>query len=116
MFHQNAQHTGLSSFAGPTAPFVKWMFHSGGPIYASPAILNGRIYVVSDDGNLYALNTQGALLWKFHTNFSFVEFRPRTSPAVGSDGTIYLAGTIENTNLGQAEGILYAINPGGRLR
>ena len=116
MFHQNAQHTGLSPYAGPNVPFVKWTFHTGGPISSSPAVLMGRIYVDSDDGNLYALNSQGVLVWKFQTNFSFAPYRPRTTPAVGSDGTIYLAGTLSNAGAAGAEGILYAINPGGKLK
>jgi outer membrane protein assembly factor BamB len=116
MFHQNAQHTGLSRFPGPTVPALEWKFQTGGSIAASPAIGHGRIYVTSEDGNLYALNSQGVLLWKFQTNFSFTADRPRTTPAIGSDGTIYLGGTLSNAGLGEAEGILYAINPGGKLK
>src|SRR5207249_11579981 len=35
--------------AGETAP-------TGGPIYSSPAVANGLVYVGSDDGNLYAFD------------------------------------------------------------
>ena len=108
MFHQNAQHTGLSPFPGPTLPFLKWTFHTGGAVDSPPAVGNGRIYVGSEDGNLYALNPQGVLLWKFQTSSPI-----RTSPAIGSDGTIYLAGYLGYEN---SQGILYAINPGGKLK
>ncbi len=122
MFHQNAQHTGLSPFVGPAIPFLKWSFQTGGAIYASAAIGLGRIYVGSDDGNLYALNLQGRLLWKFQTGFVI-----RTSPAIGSDGTVYLAGCLKcyapiegilagcQICAGRGEGILYSINPSGKL-
>ncbi len=108
MFHQNAQHTGLSPFLGPTLPFLKWTFHTGGAVDSPPAVGNGRIYVGSEDGNLYALNPQGVLLWKFQTSSPI-----RTSPTIGSDGTIYLAGYLGYEN---SQGILYAINPGGKLK
>jgi outer membrane protein assembly factor BamB len=110
MFHQNAQHTGLSSFPGPTVPFLKWKLQTSGPVDSSPAIGFGRVYVGSEDGSLYALNLQGNLLWKFQTSSPI-----RTSSAIGSDGTIYLASYIKSAS-GEHEGILYAINPGGNLK
>src|SRR5437773_35836 len=105
MLHQNAQHTGLSPFPGPALPFLRWMFQTGGPVYSPPAVGRGRIYVGSDDGNLYALNLQGVLLWKFQTPSPIM-----TTPAIGSDGTIYLGGE------SQQGGVLYAINPAGKLK
>src|SRR5207248_8044063 len=106
MFHGNAQHTGLSPFSGPTVPFLRWTFQTGGPVDASPAVGQGRIYFGSKDGNLYALNPQGQLVWTFHTGHPIT-----TSPAIGADGTIYLASSLPSPS--GPEGILYAINPGG---
>src|SRR5438552_3314591 len=108
MSHQNAQHTGLSPFPGPTAPVLKWAFQTSGQDEAAPAIGNGIIYVGSTDGNLYALNLQGQLIWKLQTPSAI-----RTTPAIGSDGTIYLASSIQNSS-GRPEGILHAISPAGR--
>src|SRR6266516_1877895 len=113
MFHGNAQHTGLSPFPGPTVPFLRWTFQTGGPVDASPAVGHGRIYVTSEDGNLYALNMQGQLLWKFQTPCHDFEFGAVT-PALGSDGTIYLAGHICGGE--RPNGILYSINPAGRQK
>src|SRR5437899_7125726 len=101
MFHQNPQHTGLSSFVGPSTPILKWKFTTLGPVISSPAIASGTIYIGSVDGNLYALNRDGALKWKFSTGG-----RIESSPAVGSRGTIYV---------GSMDGYLYAINPHGTL-
>jgi len=109
MFHGNPQHTGLSPFNGPSAPSLEWKFQTRGPLYSAPAVGSGRIYVGSDDGNLYALNLQGHLLWKFQTSTPI-----RTTPAISSDGTIYLASTVISSS-GDPEGILYAINPSGKL-
>ena len=109
MFHQNAQHTGLSPFPGPTLPFLRWKFQTGGPVYSPPAVGHGRIYVGSSDGNLYALNLQGDLLWKFRTSSPVT-----TSPAIGSDGTIYLASSLGCGSL-YCTGVLYALGPSGRM-
>src|SRR2546426_6046260 len=113
-FHQNPQHTGLSPFRGPSTPALRWKFQTGGGITSSPAVAYGRIYVGSNDGNLYALNLEGVLLWKFSTPSPI-----RTTPAVGSDGTIYVGSCLRCPNpdpLGDPEGVLYAINPDGTLK
>ena len=113
MFHGNAQHTGLSPFPGPTVPFLRWTFQTGGPVDASPAVGHGRIYVTSEDGNLYALNMQGQLLWKFQTLCHDFEFGAVT-PAIDSDGTVYLGGYLCGGE--RPQGILYAINPSGKQK
>lgn len=109
MFHQNPQHTGLSPFPGPSVPVLKWTFQTGGRIDAAPAISGGRIYVGSSDGNLYALNSQGLVIWKLHTDCPI-----NTTPAIGSDGTIYLGAALGCDSDTGVEGVLYAINPAGK--
>lgn len=47
----------------------------------------GTIYVGSDDKNLYAINPDGTQKWAFPT-----EGWVYSSPAIGSDGTIYVGG------------------------
>lgn len=54
------------------------------------------------DNYLYAINPNGTLKWRFLTGW-YVQ----SSPAVGSDGTIYV---------GSDDGYLYAINPDGSLK
>src|SRR3989442_8781863 len=61
MFHQNPQHTGLSPFLGPAVPFLTWKFQTSGRVDSPPAVGHGRIYLTSEDGNVYALNPQGVL-------------------------------------------------------
>lgn len=51
-----------------------WSYTSGGTIFSAPAVVNGVVYVSSDQ--LYALNANtGALIWKYPIS-------PHSSPAV----------------------------------
>ncbi len=112
------------------------VFGPVGPISASPALAGGRLYVASEDGNLYAIDvTSGAAVWSepfatgapifsspavatggdapmivFGADDGFVYFLRdegslpelvaafeigspvRSSPAIGSDGTVYVGG------------------------
>src|SRR5260370_1293438 len=60
----------------------------------------GAIYVGCWDGDLYAVNRDGALKWKFAISW----WGAQSSPAVGPDGTIYV---------GSESSVLYAVNPDG---
>jgi outer membrane protein assembly factor BamB len=62
-----------------------------GPIASSPALANGRLYVGSDDGRLYAINAaSGKIIWSFGTGGPIV-----SSPAVatGTDGPVVVVGS-----------------------
>jgi len=44
----------------------KWRFYTDGPVRFAPVIYKDKLYVASDDGYLYCLNTDsGALIRKF---------------------------------------------------
>jgi outer membrane protein assembly factor BamB len=44
---------------------TRWTFFTDAPIRFAPALWNDRLFVVSDDGHLYALRaSDGAVLWK----------------------------------------------------
>lgn len=65
----------------------RWKFPTDGSVQSSPAVLNGTVFVGSDDGNVYALDADtGNLRWKFNTTDKAVS----SSPAV-VDGTVYVA-------------------------
>ena len=94
----------------------KWRFQFAGlPSSTAPAIASdGTIYVHmnGDEGNiaavekLYALRPDGSLKWVFKPNGDLASYTSyvQSSPAIGSDGTIYVG----SMNTG-----LFAINPDG---
>jgi len=65
MVHKNLARTG--SYGKPAIPplQLKWKFQADGPVCSSPAVVNGIVYVVSNDSCCYALDAQtGKLKWK----------------------------------------------------
>ncbi len=87
MFRNDPAHSGVYNGAGvPRLTGVKWKFHTHGEVVSSPAIVDGVIYVGSNDGHLYALDQEaGAKKWAFTT-----QGRIPSSPAVDS-GLVYFA-------------------------
>ena len=71
--------------AGPTdITKVRWVYATDGKISSSPAVANGKVFIGSDDGNLYALNAySGAKIWNYSMGTEV-----RSSPAV-MDGRVY---------------------------
>lgn len=70
-----------------------WAFSTTGRVESTPALAGGTpyagtLYVGDSTGWFYAINSvDGTLLWKIH-----LEKPIRSSPALGNDGTIYVAG------------------------
>ncbi|MBI3572726.1 MAG: PQQ-like beta-propeller repeat protein, partial [Candidatus Kerfeldbacteria bacterium] len=71
---------------------VKWSYLTDGAISYPPSIdSKGRIYLgggdahAGPDGNVYAFDAAGNLLWKYDTKQTRVG-----SPAVGADGKLYV--------------------------
>ena len=83
---------------------LKWRYfvESGGVQYLNPVIgAEGIIYMATENGYLYALNPEGEKEWSYRVcDFIF------GTPAVSSDGTIYLEG----------DSTFYAVNSGGTLK
>jgi outer membrane protein assembly factor BamB len=117
--------TGVISLNPQTQGFVyaiypygklKWLFDALGDVDCSPAIgTDGTIYVGSDNNHVYALNPadgkiktivnpDGSIIrqWIFPTRGNV-----NSSPALGSDGTIYVGSN------SKFDDDLYAINPDG---
>jgi len=69
--NSNGQPIDGFTFSGPDGGPV-------GPMQSSPALAGDRLYVGSDDGNLYAVDaSSGAVVWSFPTNGPII-----SSPAV----------------------------------
>ena len=70
---------------------------------------DGTVYVVNSQygttSHLFALSPQGSVLWTVVT-----PFRVMSTPAIGDDGTLYLASSADGA------GRLFAVDPGGTVR
>lgn len=65
----------------------RWNFQTAGPVFSSPAEMNGDIAVGSADGNIYCLGDNGRLRWKYKTNASVLG-----SPLI-ENGVVYIGGS-----------------------
>jgi eukaryotic-like serine/threonine-protein kinase len=96
MFRNDPAHSGIYSGGLPQFHKVRWTFHTGGEVVSSPAIVQGVVYIGSNDGNLYAIDAKtGAQKWLFTA-----QSRIPSSPAV-ADGRVYF---------GSYDGSFYAID------
>jgi outer membrane protein assembly factor BamB len=78
---------------------VRWRFPTGGPIRFAPALDQGKVYVVSDDGHLYCLDADsGNPIWTFRGapsdrkmlgNGRMISRWPCRSGALVLDDTVY---------------------------
>jgi outer membrane protein assembly factor BamB len=99
MLGHDLRHTFTSSVAGPETSMRKWEYSTGDYETLPPVIAEDGTIYVAGYMRLYALNPDGTLKWR-HTG----KGRLVGSPALGSDGTIYI---------GSTDGDLYAIDPNG---
>ena len=101
MFHNDLNHTGLSSYYGPDAAEVKWTFPTGGRgVYSSTTLGPDETIYIGTSGwhwytrsKLYAINPDGTEKWHWtpplYSSLGLVDFIDST-PAVASDGTLYV--------------------------
>lgn len=60
----DSQRTGFTQSPGPGSNESYWKFQTGGPITSSPVTAEGKVFLSSNDGNLYAVNaTTGVKVW-----------------------------------------------------
>jgi outer membrane protein assembly factor BamB len=107
------QHKGLlpapdlSDSNGPYLGCLKWVFQTNGPVSSQVAVTRPYwnsygVYIGSEDGNVYALDDAGELIWSYDINTPIIG-----SPAVGYYWMVYVSGQ---------DGILYAIDDYATLR
>ena len=56
IFRGNPALTGVAGDNLPEKPGLLWTFKTGGPVKSSAVIGAGKVFIGSDDGNLYAVN------------------------------------------------------------
>lgn len=82
-------------------PRLLWRHVCAGKILGRPAASGDRVFLVAEDRYLYALTTDGKMMWR-----KWLEGRPAASLAVGVDGSVYV---------GMRNGELNAFNRMGGL-
>ena len=84
-FHGNIARTGVYNSPGPkTLGAPEWTFQTKGPIFGSPAVSEGVVYIGSADGAMYAVDQKtGQQKWRTVT-----EGAVASSPAV-ADGMVF---------------------------
>ncbi len=82
---------------------LKWSYQTNRKISWDPAISSDGTIYFGTSGSLYALNPDGSLKWRYQTDGIF------SSPAIGTNGTIYFVAMDEND-------YLYALNPDSTIK
>ena len=127
-FRHDREHTGRSEFnADPNHRAPKWRFtFPQAKAFSDPVIdSKGTIYTSafeydpgknSNSTHLFALNPDGTKKWAFGTT-GLINAEWGASPAIGADGTIYVAGKETNSHSSTSlKSTCWAINPYGALK
>jgi eukaryotic-like serine/threonine-protein kinase len=96
MFHNDLTHTGYSN-STPTATSAKllWNYTTDMIVWASPAVVDGCVYIGSDGGIAYCLNaSDGSKIWSY------------TVPA-GTFGPVGAGGPPIGSSMAVADGYVY---------
>ena len=82
MYQRDPIHSGAASGSGMGPKGVlKWRYVADGPVYASPAVVDGMVYLATGVGSIVALNAEtGEEVWKHN-----VEGPLNSSPAIAGD-------------------------------
>ncbi len=84
LWRSDSENSGTGQ-SGPSNLNVRWTFTAGGGVVSTPTISYGRMYVGSQDKNVYCLDAEdGKLLWSYAT-----ESRIKSSAAV-VNGKVYV--------------------------
>jgi len=98
IFRGNSALTGVADDMLPEKPAMLWSFKTGGPVKSSAVIGAGKIYVGSDDGNIYALNfADGKQVWIFKADSAVA------APPLLAGNSVFA---------GSVEGLFYALSAG----
>ncbi|MCE5214282.1 MAG: PQQ-binding-like beta-propeller repeat protein [Methanobacterium sp.] len=93
---------------------LKWIYTAAKSIPLAPVIgADGTIYFGCYDDCLYAINPDGTQKWKYFVGSDPTYDNVYSSPAVSSDGTIYI---ISGEYTGIWDNYLKAINPDGTFK
>ena len=95
MFHHDLLNTGYSTSEAPEENILIWKYQKEGTIFSSPVVADGKVYVGSDDWNLYCLDADdGSKLWNYTTRAAV-----DSTPAV-VDGKVYFGSMNHSLQVG----------------
>ncbi len=95
MWRADSTHSSTSQ-VGPSNLSLAWKFETNGSVISSPSVVDGIVYVGSQDKNIYAIGAwSGSLIWKYATNGAII-----SSPAV-AEGKVFV---------GSEDGYVYSLN------
>ncbi|MCD6481029.1 MAG: PQQ-like beta-propeller repeat protein [Thermoplasmata archaeon] len=81
------------------------------------AVTNDTLYFATYEGNLYALDKEnGSMKWYAYLSTNYTYGKYPTLPAIGKDGTIWVACNRYDRESGPDNGYLYAFTPDGKKK
>ena len=82
MYQRDLTHSGAAFDSGKTPTGgLKWRYEADGPLYSSPAVVNGTVYLATGGGSVVALDAEtGEEVWKHETGGPL-----NSSPAVAGE-------------------------------
>ena len=90
MFHHDPMHGGYSTSTAPSTNLTIWKYKTGGWV-GSPIAANGKVYVTSNDGDVYCLDAfSGAFVWSYNISGS-----AESTPAI-AEGNVYVGSADKN--------------------
>ena len=98
MFRGGPALAGVAGGSLPERLELLWTFKTGGPVKSSAAIVQGQVFIGSEDGNFYALGlADGKKVWAFKTGGGV-----ESSPLV-MEGRVFVGSSdSRSTELGKA--------------
>jgi len=93
MFNANPSHTGVGTGSQILTPKLLWTYNTFAPVVSSPAVVDGVVYIGSDNSDVIALNaTSGVQIWNYSITPVFPVY---SSPAV-DNGVVYVGSMNSN--------------------
>ena len=87
MFRHDLRHAGYSESPAPNTNQTMWNYTTGSPIWSSPTVADGKVFVQSGHGKIYCFDAlTGAHIWNYTPTYAKITC---SSPIV-ADGKVYV--------------------------